>query len=173
MNRRYRYIGPRALMHLASSDVDRVHLTAASVAIDWAREHHQEPGADGSAFLTFIVDTDNRLWIADRSCEHIACARGEDVLSAGEVMFDVSDRVEATYVSNQSTGYCPEPESWPVVARALNEAGIEHPNALSRAFHFRRCPKCDDISIIKDDWFQCELCQAELPRSWNVDSLPG
>lgn len=50
--------------------------------------------ADRSQWITvtFAVDTDERLWIADRRSEHVACANGGDVLAAGELTFAVAKR---------------------------------------------------------------------------------
>jgi hypothetical protein len=73
---------------------------------------------------TFVIDLNGDLLVADRRSEHVACAGGGPVLSAGEMFFLVEeDRVEVTDVSNQSTGYCPEPSSWPGVAAALDRIG--------------------------------------------------
>jgi hypothetical protein len=52
------------------------------------------------------------------------CAGGENVLSAGGVTFGVEGaEVTVTEVTNQSTGYRPEPESRPYVEEALDKAG--------------------------------------------------
>ncbi|BDA71358.1 hypothetical protein CAL7716_055240 [Calothrix sp. PCC 7716] len=59
--------------------------------------------------MTVIIDVDEQLWIADRHSEHVQCARGQRVLSAGEITFTLaSSNVLVSEVSNQSTGYCPE-----------------------------------------------------------------
>jgi hypothetical protein len=79
--------------------------------------------------------------------------------------------VEVTYVTNQSTGYCPQPTGWEHVARALDAAGIERPDELSRAFEFRRCEKCQTLNLIKDDSFYCAVCDAPLPDEWNVGNF--
>jgi len=70
-------------------------------------------------------------------------------------------------VSNLSTGYCPEPASWPAVADALDRAGIPHPGRFTSAFLFRRCPACGERNVIKDDYFVCVVCDADLPAEWN------
>jgi hypothetical protein len=69
--------------------------------------------------------------------------------------------------SNQSTGYCPDPDCWPAVAAALDRAGIPHPGRFTVEVIFRRCPSCGERNLVKDDWFVCALCEAELPREWN------
>ena len=70
-------------------------------------------------------------------------------------------------VSNQSTGYCPEPESWPAVARAISAAGLLAPETYSPSLIFRRCPTCQTINVVKDDEFVCAVCEANLPAEWN------
>ncbi len=67
-----------------------------------------------------------------------------------------------------STGYCPEPESWPAVAAALDKAGIRHPNKFTRAFLFRRCENCKQTNIVKEDNFTCAVCGTELNKEWNL-----
>ena len=32
---------------------------------------------------------------------------------------------------------------------------------------FRRCPKCGATNVVKDGWFECAVCRAELPSEWN------
>jgi hypothetical protein len=73
-------------------------------------------------------------------------------------------------VSNQSTGYCPDPDCWPAVAAALRSAGVAAPVGFTRRFVFRRCFTCGQINLIKDDWYVCAACDADLPRAWNFAS---
>ena len=106
--------------------------------------------------------------IADRHSEHVACAEQLDVLSAGEITFEISnDQVHFTWITNQSTGYCPEPESWPAVKNALDKAKISRPDEFSTKFIFRLCKKCNAINIVKDDWYVCIECDATLNNKWN------
>jgi hypothetical protein len=119
---------------------------------------------------TFVVDPDGVLRLAPRRSEHLDCASGGAVFAAGEIRFArVHHGLVAAYVSNQSTGYCPDPECWPAVAAALAAAAIPAPSSFSHAFRFRRCPACMQINVVKEDWFVCASCDAELPRSWNFD----
>lgn len=118
--------------------------------------------------MTFVVGTDGLLRLADRHSEHIACARGDEVLSAGEItIVRDRDRMRVSEISNQSTGYCPEPESYVAVARALDTLGVMHPGKFTFAAIFRRCPKCGERNLVKDDWYVCGMCETELPRDWN------
>jgi hypothetical protein len=123
----------------------------------------------GREALTFVVSTDGVLCVANRRSEHVACAGGAEVLAAGELVA-VADAhgVRVIEVSNQSTGYCPEPESWPAVERALDAAGIAHPGRFTYEATFRRCTGCGERNLVKEGWFVCAVCGAELPLVWNI-----
>ena len=121
--------------------------------------------------MPFVVDLAGRLRLAPRRSEHVQCAGGAPVLAAGEVFFGPgpSGPVIAA-VTNQSTGYCPEPDSWSAVSAALAFLGAESPRGYTTVFTFRRCPRCDQVNLVKDDWFYCGVCEAPLPSDWNVDA---
>jgi hypothetical protein len=90
------------------------------------------------------------------------------VLSAGEITFERDGgRWFVSEVSNQSTGYCPDPDSWPVVADALDRAAVPHPGEFTAPVVFRRCPGCGERNLVKDDDFTCAVCGSELPQAWN------
>lgn len=133
-----------------------------------AFQEAQSSEKNSSAVFTYITTSDGSLWIADRHSEHIACARGGGVLSAGEMTVEVDDgRVLVTDVTNQSTGYCPEPKSWPAVAAALDKAGLPHPGGFTRAFVFRLCEGCGQTNVVKEGDFTCAVCGGELKQEWN------
>jgi hypothetical protein len=120
-----------------------------------------------SEAVTFVVDDSGVLRVAPRRSEHVACAGGGEVLAAGELTATRdADAVVVSEISNQSTGYCPEPESWAAVARALDEAGIAHPDGYTFEVVFRRCPRCGERNLVKNAWFVC-ACDHELPADWN------
>jgi hypothetical protein len=148
--RLYRYVGPEDIL-------TQVRTHPAGRRLD--------AGPIPSEMLTFVVDIGGEMLLAARRSEHVMCAGGRDVLAAGEIEFEGG---EVTYVSNQSTGYCPDVSSWPVVAPALDRAGIGRPDAYSAEFIFRRCPTCAAVNIVKDDDFTCAVCESELPAEWNV-----
>ena len=91
------------------------------------------------------------------------------MLSAGEIELALERAPFVVGVSNQSTGYCPEPESWSAVAAALDRAGIAHPGSFTEAIVFRKCTRCQQRNVVKDDDFTCAMCGAALPRTWNFD----
>jgi hypothetical protein len=93
------------------------------------------------------------------------------VLAAGEVRFSRS--LAVVDLTNQSTGYCPDVDCWRAVAPALQLAGVEPPSTWTHAFVFRRCSACEGLNVVKDGWFVCALCDAELPREWNFSSAAG
>jgi hypothetical protein len=131
----------------------------------WARR--ADEGQEEVA-ATFVIDEGGGLLLADRRSEHVACAGGRPVLSAGEMFFAVEgDRVEVAEVSNQSTGYCPEPGSWPAVAAALDRIGVRHPGRFTAEIVFRRCGICGERNVVKDGWFVCGACGTDLPAGWN------
>ena len=118
--------------------------------------------------VTFVVDESGTLRVADRHGEHVACAGGQPVLSAGETTFNLSDpAVRLLEVSNQSTGYCPEPESWPVVGAVLAAAGLDAPPGFTFACVFRRCVGCGMRNLAKGGVFECGVCARELPAAYN------
>jgi len=146
----------------------RTAITASSDIRDWLSQMGQRASRDGAVTVTFIVDTDGVLWIADRHSEHTACAAGRGVLSAGEITFDLTGPdIVVCDVTNQSLGYCPEPESWPAVASALKRAGIGHPGCFTTEFVFRQCFECGAKNIVKDGWFECGVCGGALEPTWN------
>lgn len=170
MARIYQYIGPAELAQYGQQPPRRTHVRRAEDVLRWISETEQPIDAQSSVVATFIINPAGALWIADRHSEHVQCAQGEDVLSAGEMTFTVDKRrVAVTAVTNQSTGYCPEPESWPAVAAALERAGLPHPYAFTTEFIFRSCSACGMTNIVKDGWFVCGVCDGGLPAQWNFD----
>lgn len=170
--RAYRHLNPeKTEAHPANST--RARIAAARDAINWLRQTGQRPEDDNPVTATFIVDRDGALWIADRHSEHFACAGGRDVLSAGEITFDLDAQpLRVVSITNQSVGYCPEPESWPSVARALKSAGIPAPGKFTAEFIFRLCDACGTTNVVRDGWFVCAVCGAELNERWNFPTHP-
>src|SRR5262245_46362762 len=121
MAKLYRYVGPEDIRRRASGGQSGVRVESVHDLDAWIRETAQRPNREGLIAVTFVVDERGSLRVADRGSEHIACSAGRPVLSAGELFCLASEVAE---VSNQSTGFCPEPESWPVVAAALDRAGL-------------------------------------------------
>jgi hypothetical protein len=159
----YRYVGPAEIAIAATTSPGGTVITSTADLAAWLAASSGDR-EQGGTVATFIITTSGEIRIASRRSEHVACAGGLDVLSAGEIVFVPA---RAVAVSNLSTGYCPEPASWPAVARALERAGIAHAGGFTNAYEFRRCPGCGERNLVKDDFFACALCDAELPAAWN------
>lgn len=165
--RRYHYVGPVQLRDHAAT-IDAVGVDTHAQLKDWlAKRGHGEILEP----FTFVVAVSGTLWLAPRRSEHVALAGGCDVLAAGEMAF-ASDAAgwHVTLVTNQSTGYCPDPDCWPAVAQALDRVGARHPGDFTSKVVFRRCPTCGERNIVRDNDFTCALCDSELPVRWNFGS---
>lgn len=167
MSKVYSYVGAASLNGNGLFDTPRTLMAVAEDALRVAQRAQPSRRACSTVF-TYVVGADGLLWIADRHSEHVACARGGDVLSAGEMTFEIEGAgVAVTDVTNQSTGYCPEPESWPAVAAALEKASIPHPPSFTRVFLFRLCESCGQTNVVKEGDFTCAVCGTELRQEWN------
>lgn len=170
MLRQYRYVGSPEIAQLPADPRYRYRVEVAADVERWARETQQVYSSAQAITATFIINGAEQLWIADRHSEHIACANGQPVLAAGEITFhwDPSG-VSVTEVTNQSTGYCPEPESWAAVTAVLQRLNLAHPTAFTTLFLFRRCTHCGTTNIVKDSWWECAACQTPLSPTWNYE----
>ena len=165
MRRLYPYVGPADIKARVAGHPAGTRIGSVADLLAWVGQADKEQGLVAA---TFVIDETGGLLVADRRSEHVACAGGGPVLSAGEMFFSSkADRVEVAEVSNQSTGFCPEPESWPAVAAALERIGVGHPGRFTTAVVFRRCEKCGERNVVRDAWFVCGLCGSELPERWN------
>lgn len=164
----YRYVGPPDLLHQETLP-ERFPINSPSDVVRWIGGTRQERGADGGFVATFMIDTLGELWIADRRSEHVHCARYGDVFSAGEITFALEKGTASVLaVTNQSTGFCPEPASWSVVQTTLNAVGLNVPDNFTPAFDFRRCPACKTVNIVKEERLVCSVCENDLPAVWNL-----
>ncbi|WP_328794303.1 hypothetical protein [Herbidospora solisilvae] len=165
--RSYRYVGPPELAALIRPGGEGRRIGSTADLDDWA--DGLVPGELAEP-VTFVVDLDGLLRVASRRSEHVACAGGGRVLSAGEMSFSRESGLwTVAEVSNQSTGYCPDTSSWSAVAEALNRAGLRHPAGFTHAVVFRRCPRCRELNIVRERDFVCVFCGSDLPEVWNVD----
>ena len=170
--KRYQYLGTQQPDQQLMQPSNRLRLVSARSILDWIKLYKPPRNPDKTVTLTFIVDLEGAMWINDRHSEHVFCANGGDVLSAGEITFEINEheytaQIEAT--TNQSTGYCPQPESYEAVKSAIEATGIEHPPSFTTEFVFRLCNHCNTINILKDDWFYCGVCDRELDEFWNFE----
>ena len=163
--REYQYVGPNEIADAAKSQPSGTRIASVDQLAHWFATSPTERTPHQCWIATFTVSTDGGLYVAPRRSEHVACAAGGPVLSAGEITID--DEMTVLEITNQSTGYCPEPESWPAVANSLDSAGIEHPDGFTTEVIFRRCTKCGERNIVKDSWYYCGICDAKLSPDWN------
>lgn len=168
MTRLYRYVGPNDIRFSVASFPSGTRIESVKDIEGWIHETRQQPDASGLIAATFIVDFEGYLRIAERHSEHVACAGGEAVLSAGEIFFVRGKQgLEVAEISNQSTGFCPEPESWISVAKALDQILLCHPNRFTTEFTFRRCSACRQLNLVKENQFFCAVCNKDLSIIWN------
>jgi hypothetical protein len=168
MQQLYYYVGPKEIYKNAASKRAGHRVESAQDLAQWLRQSGQTQNHAGLIPVTFVVDKDGYLRVADRRSEHIACAGGGPVLAAGEMFLRATaGGIELEEASNQSTGYCPRAECWIAVAEVLDRLGISHPDRFTCEIVFRRCRACGGRNIVKDDSFICYTCGAELPANWN------
>lgn len=164
--RQYQYVGPGDIRKTAlASSPPGTPICSVGDLTSWFAACPCTPEPDGSLIATFTVNLDCVLLLAPRRSEHVACAGGEPVLSAGEITF--SPDGDVSEITNQSTGFCPEPESWLSVATALDAIPVDRPSDFTTRVVFRLCPGCNERNIVKDSWFVCDLCGVDLPQHWN------
>lgn len=142
--------------------------------LDTFIQRHESDFLHDGGIFTFVISREGVLKLAVRRSEHVACAGRQDVLSAGEIGFlrEKGSWVVDT-ISNHSRGYCPEPESWPVVESVLSGLDIGFPDYWTTVFHFRQCEQCGQVSILKEYDPFCPFCEIELPSKWNITPTLG
>ena len=165
MLRFYTYVGPQQIQDASRRSAPGVVVKTNADLRKWLSENGLEADVDGSITATFVIDQNGDLRLAPRRSEHVACAGGGPVLSAGEITFSTTG--EVIEINNHSTGFCPEPESWTACEAALSRIDVNHPHEFTKTVVFRLCPKCNERNIVKDNWFSCDLCGSELPSNWN------
>lgn len=164
----YRYVGSADLVKLVASGSAGAVICSAG---DFSRWMATRSGAELSEPFTFVIDLEGFLRLAPRRSEHVVCAGGDRVLSAGEISFvRDGERWAVGQVSNQSTGYCPDVESWAAVAAALDLIGLSRPARFTDEVVFRCCPACRERAVVKDGDFVCVFCGSDLPTGWNFDA---
>lgn len=148
MYRSYQYVGPAEIREVARSQQTGTQIMTRGDLLRWVGSFPAERTASRMLTATFTINLDGNLYLAPRRSEHVACASGGPVLSAGEITVD--DDLEVVEITNLSTGFCPEPESWPAVSTTLDRIGLVHPEQFSTKLLFRLCPACGQRNIIKD-----------------------
>ena len=165
--RSFDYVGPKEIKARSVHAAPGVIIVSKDALLAWLRAARLSDSYD-DGWATYVVDLGGRLLVAPRRTEHVACASGKSVLAAGEIRFAADGRV--TDVTNNSTGFCPAEDCWVAVQSALRAASLTAPSSFTFVAHFRLCPKCRERNLVKDDWYQCAFCDADLPTEWNFGS---
>src|SRR5512139_1848266 len=107
---RYRYVGPAEILAVVRPGCAGLPIRSSGELSGWLLS--RDTGERTEPF-TFVIDLAGVLRLAPQRSEHVACAGGEPVLSAGEIRFEHHGGQSAVMeISNQSTGYCPDVTSW-------------------------------------------------------------
>jgi hypothetical protein len=101
-------------------------------------------------------------------CYQAARAIGATV-TGSSLTFTARSGWHPAKVSDQSTGYYPDPDCWPAAAAALDRLGMPHPGGFTAALIFRRCTACGERNIVRDGDFVRALCDSALPLHRNFD----
>ena len=166
----YQYVGSSEIKNVVKNFPKGTIIKSIEALKQWIETTKQKPNHYGVIAATFIIDLNGYLCLADRHSENIACSGGKGVLSAGEIFIGIAkNNYEVLEISNQSTGFCPQLQSWSRVAKALDNIPLSHPGRFTIEFIFRRCTKCYQLNVVKDCLFACEVCDAPLPKSWNCN----
>lgn len=167
-SRLYSYVGPPEIKAGVQRENHCRSLDCPADLVDWLAGSLSPGKSAKEVCVTYIVDAGGRLWIVDRHSEHVGCADGGEVQAAGELVFEVeTEGAKVAEASNQSTGYCPEPSCWKALAAELERLGLPAPQDFTASFIFRRCPACKAINVVKDEFYECDICGAQLPTEWN------
>jgi hypothetical protein len=169
----YSFVGPPQIRMSADFETPRHEVKNAAALLQWARQMDGAIKGLRDFVFTYVVLPEQRLFVADRRSEHVACARGDAVLTAGELFVSlVNGRLQVDGASNLSTGYCPEPGSWRALQLALEGTDLGSLEGFEPSFEFRRCEWCEQNCLIKDEVFECPGCNVELPQHWNFAQAP-
>ncbi len=167
----YFYVGSKEIEARVDKQYEGSKINQIKDIQQWIEESNQII-TNEQIIATFIINEQAQLVVSDRHSEHVLCAGGRNVLSAGEITFSFSKHeIYVSDISNQSTGYCPKPTSWEIVEIVLNKLQIEHPKYFTRAFEFRYCEHCQTRNLIKEGVYECAVCNADLDIEWNFDKV--
>lgn len=161
----YEYIGPKEILNSIKPELQGTKIESSKEIVNWLKLNNKITKAENFTVCTFIIDLKGHLLISDRHSEHVQCAFGENVLSAGEIGFKVEsqERVKVESLTNLSTGYCPPPKSWSEVYKTLIQIeGLIIPKKFEPSYIFSYCSQCKQRQIIKDDFYYCPICEKEL-----------
>lgn len=160
----YSYVGAKHILEKVDPAYTGTIITGKADIQNWINQTQQKSNEYEEVIATFIIDLQHRIRINDRHSEHVVCANGQSVLSAGEITFELNKKevLRISGITNQSTGYCPSPKSWKDVKKALKHFDLPYPEGFTQSFIFRVCKNCDWVNIVKDEIYECGVCESEL-----------
>ncbi len=163
----YPYIGPISILQRIQEQHQGTLITSIQDIENWLKENNQRGDDYGNIVVTFVILPHYELRISDRHIEHVQCANGSEVLSAGEMTFAIDKKkvFSISQITNQSTGYCPAIESWQHVEKAIQTLDLPKPIQFEPAYLFSYCESCQSLKIIKDEDYFCYTCQVALMTS--------
>src|SRR3954447_5694737 len=91
----YPYVGPKAIRFRATASLSGRQISSLTDLQCWIAESKGSMSQEGLIAATFVIDPERRLRLADRRSEHVACAGGGTVLSAGGKFFSARGGVRA------------------------------------------------------------------------------
>jgi len=163
----YFYVGPAEIKTRIHKKYEGNKIKQIKDLQKWIKASNQKI-TNGELIATFIINEQKELVVSDRHSEHVVCAGGKNVLSAGEITFSFEKKeIYISEITNQSTGYCPKPTSWEIVEIVLNKLNVAYPKYFTSAFEFRRCLNCQTKNLIKEEIYECAVCNADLDIEWN------
>jgi hypothetical protein len=160
----YFYVGNKELLNLVKPELKGTCITSCADVELWMKQNYPKLASNLEITVTFVIDRACHLLINDRHSEHVVCANAQPILSAGEMTFECSQNKvnKITQITNQSTGYCPSPSSWDAVQKTLEKTDLVFPAYFTTIFIFRICQNCHWINVVKDDFYVCVNCEADL-----------
>lgn len=88
--------------------------------------------------------------------------------AAGEVELGVAQKqLVVRGVTNQSTGYCPEPSCFGEIAAALVRVGVSATGRAVARLHLPAMSQVRSDRHREEDDFECAVCATPLPKEWN------
>lgn len=137
MTRLFHYVGPDEIATAVAAIPIGFAIRELQDVMRWIKETEQHINRDGSIIATFTIDQHGTLNLADRHSEHVACAGGNPVLSAGEITFVINrEKLEVSAITNQSTGYCPQVSSCQMWQTPCNSQVWLPPDISAAAMNF-------------------------------------
>ena len=131
MYRLYHYVGPPEIRERVSKQPPGRVVSSAADVVRWIEDTEQAPGAEGYYLATFVVDHEGALRIEDYGHEHVSCAGGGPVRSAGVAWFDVVGLATAPWptLTTSGTSGCLPSGSHRPASRLLRRQWLRAPSS--------------------------------------------